>query len=370
MKKNLPQMQYSSQDNKENGLAASAPAHSAPASVGLQAALDTAVQRYRLLADNVPDVVYSLDEFGVVVAVNKSVIQYGFRAEELIGTNIVDLIHPEDRERVVTSYCEIVAKRESCSRTQQFRIVSRSGAIHWFEANCSIQFGDQGQFILQEGVCRDITASMQSRYTQNRIRVQLEELVRIRTAELTQKNDELHKEILERRETERILREREADLEMEKGNLQETNTALKVLLKRREMDKHEFEEQVMCNVKEFVLPYLDVFKRFDLDARQEAYVSIIESNLSDITSAFSRRLSLSYYDLTLSERRVANFIRQGKKTREIALLMGISERTVEAYRYSLRKKMRLQNRKANLRTFLLSISGEPEPAFSRTGAPP
>jgi len=172
---------------------------------------------------------------------------------------------------------------------------------------------------------------------------------------LTEANDELQKEILDRRETERILRDREADLEMEKGNLQETNTALKVLLKRREVDKHEFEEQVMYNVKEFVLPYLDKLKNLELDERQEAYLSILESNLSDITSAFSRRLSLEYYDLTPSERKTANFIRQGKKTRDIAALLGLSRRTVEAYRLSIRKKLRLQNKKVNLRTFLSSL---------------
>lgn len=325
-------------------------------SSSLQAALATAVQRYRLLADNVPDIVYSLDEYGVILAVNKAVNQYGYSARELIGENIADLIYIEDREHVVASYFEIVTRRESCSQSRQFRVVSKSGAIHWFEANCSIQFDPQGGFIFQEGVCRDITESIQSRLTLNKIRVELEELVKIRTAELIQANDELQKEILERRETERILREREADLELEKGNLQETNTALKVLLKRREEDKHEFEEQVMGNVKEFVLPYLDKLKPLTLDDRQRAYLSVLESNLNDITSAFSKRLSLDYFNLTPSERKVANFIRQGKKTLEIAALLGLSRRTVETYRLGIRNKLRLRNKKVNLRTFLMSLT--------------
>jgi DNA-binding CsgD family transcriptional regulator len=122
------------------------------------------------------------------------------------------------------------------------------------------------------------------------------------------------------------------------------------------MDKHDFEEQVMFNVKEFVLPFLDKLKELDLDDRQQAYLSIVESNLNDVTSAFSRRLSLEYYDLTPSERKTANFIRQGKKTRDIAAMLGISQRTVEAYRLNIRKKMRLQNKKVNLETYLSSLT--------------
>ena len=131
---------------------------------------------------------------------------------------------------------------------------------------------------------------------------------------------------------------------------------MRVLLKRREMDKHEFEEQVMYNVKELILPYLDTLKSLTLDERQEAYLSILESNLNDITKAFSRRLALEFHHLTPSEFKVATFIRQGKKSREIASLLGLSLRTVDAYRQSIRRKLRIQNKKVNLRTFLLSIN--------------
>lgn len=322
----------------------------------IQAALAAAVQRYRMLADNVSDLVYSLDEYGMITAVNKAAANYGYSVRELIGKNLVDLIHIEDRDRVVAGYFEIVTRRESCSYTQRFRIVSKTEEVHWFEDHCSISFDSEGRFILQEGVCRDVTDTLRSRNTQKKIREELKALVEIRTSELMDANNELQREILERRETERVLREREADLEMEKGNLQETNTALKVLLKRRETDKQEFEEQVMYNIREFVLPYLDKLKYFDLDDRQQAYLGILESNLSDVTSGFSRRLSLEYYDLTPSERKTANFIRQGKKTRDIALLLGLSRRTIESYRLSIRKKLRLQNKKVNLKTFLASIN--------------
>ena len=137
---------------------------------------------------------------------------------------------------------------------------------------------------------------------------------------------------------------------------QEANTALRVLLKRREMDKRELEEQVLYNVKELVQPYLDKLKLDAKDIRNKAFISIIESNLNDITSAFSRRLAIDFYDLTKSELKVASFIRQGKRSHQIADILGLSVRTVEAYRNSIRRKLRIKKRKINLRTFLLSIS--------------
>lgn len=332
------------------------PASLSDTSAQLHATLATAVQRYRLVIDTIPDVVYSLDEHGVIIALNKAVTQYGYTVDELIGKPLGDLIYKDDRDWVIERCFEMVTKRESLSYSQQFRIVSKSGNIHWLDANNYIQFGLQGRFMFQQGVCRDITGIMESRNYLDKIRVELEDLVKSRTAELTKANLKLQREVFERSETERVLREREADLEMEKSNLQETNTALKVLLKRREVDKQDFEEQVMCNVKEFVLPYLDKLKEVTLNERQHAYLYILESNLNDITSAFSRRLSLDYYNLTPAERKTAHFIRQGKKSREIASLLGLSPRTVEAYRLNIRNKLRIQNKKVNLRTFLLSIS--------------
>ncbi|MGD8844632.1 MAG: PAS domain S-box protein [Desulfobacteraceae bacterium] len=326
------------------------------ASEDLHLAPATAVPMHRLLADNVPDVVYALDQSGVIIALNKAITQYGYTLAELIGKKFTDLIHIEDRNRVAGRYLEIVTQKESRSHIQQFRFVSKSGEIRWLEAHGSIQFDSQSRFMFQQGACRDITEIVESRRSPDKTRTELEALVKLRTAELTQANADLQREILERRETERILKEHEVDLEMEKGNLEETNTALKVLLKRREVDKQEFEEQVMCNIKEFVLPYLDKLKELAVDERQQAYVSILESNLSDVTSAFSRRLSLDYYNLTPAERKTANFIRQGKKTREISSLLGLSPRTVEAYRLNIRNKLRIQNQKVNLRTFLLSVS--------------
>lgn len=305
--------------------------------------------------DHKPDVVLSVDHTGKVINVNQAVEAFGFTIKGLMGTSFLDLIHPDDRHRIATSFFNGLAEKKDHVRTQQFRALTRSNEVVWIESNSIVRFTREGEFLLWEGVCRDITDNIQAQYALLEAQEALEAQVRIRTAELMRINEELQKEIYERRHKERLLMEREVDLEMEKTNLEETNTALKVLLKQRDNDKHGFEEQVMYNVKELILPYLDKLKVTQLDARQDAYLSILEANLGDLTSAFSRRLSLEFHGLTTSELKVANFIRQGKKTREIASLIGLSKRTIDAYRLSIRHKLRIKNKKANLRTLLMSM---------------
>lgn len=321
----------------------------------VQQALQALEQRYHSLIENVPDVIYSLDEYGVIVTVNKAIMAYGYTPQELVGHHFLEIINPKDRGQVLALFSKIMAQRISQSQALQFRLITKSDEIHWIETNCSIRYGPDGRFIMLEGVCRDMTKVVNDQNLLIKSHEELETKIRIRTQELLKTNMELQKEINERVATEKALRDREADLEMEKANLKEANTALKVLLKRREVDKKALEEHVLYNVKKMVMPYLNKISKESKDPNLNTYIDIIESNLRDITCGFTRRLSLEFYGLSTSELKVANFVRQGKKNKEIAQLLGLSVRTVEAFRQGIRNKLRIQNKKVNLRTFLMSI---------------
>ncbi|MGD8986145.1 MAG: PAS domain S-box protein, partial [Desulfobacteraceae bacterium] len=162
-------------------------------------------------------------------------------------------------------------------------------------------------------------------------------------------------DITEGKQAEKALREREKELETQAANLEEVNVALKVLLKRRDEDERELEEKVLFNVRELVEPYLEKLKNGGLNKKQKAYLDILESNLNDIVSPFSRNLYLTDYNLTPSEMQIAALVRHGKTTKQIANLLNLSARTVDTHRLRIRTKLGIRNKKSNLRSYLLSL---------------
>ncbi|MCJ7540522.1 MAG: PAS domain S-box protein, partial [Desulfobacterales bacterium] len=151
------------------------------------------------------------------------------------------------------------------------------------------------------------------------------------------------------------VKERTKELEIQKGNLEETNIALQVLLDKRREDKKELEDNVLTNVKELIEPYFKKIRKTKLNDEQKAVLSIVESNLNEIISPFARKMSLKYLNLTPTEIHVANLIRQGINSKEISDIMSLSPRTIYNHRKNIRKKFGLESKKTNLRSHLLSI---------------
>ncbi|MBW1900844.1 MAG: PAS domain S-box protein [Deltaproteobacteria bacterium] len=163
-------------------------------------------------------------------------------------------------------------------------------------------------------------------------------------------------DITERRWAEEELSERKKELEIKTLDLEEMNTALKVLLKKRDEDKTVLEEKVLFSVKDLIFPYLEKLKMSNMDHRQKTYLNIIESNLNDIVSPFMSLSSYKLHKLTPTEIHVANLVKQGRSTKEIAEIMNLAISTVNSHRDSIRRKLGIKNRKINLRTHLISDS--------------
>ena len=142
---------------------------------------------------------------------------------------------------------------------------------------------------------------------------------------------------------------------MKSRNLQEVNTALKVLLKQREEDRTEMEDKVLSNVQTLVLPYLERLKQSRLGERERSFVQVLETNLQNIVSPFAQRLSSRHLRLTPKELEVANMVKDGKTTKDIALLLGVCPGAVSLHRNHIRKKLGLNREKMNLRTYLRSL---------------
>lgn len=169
-------------------------------------------------------------------------------------------------------------------------------------------------------------------------------------------------DITERKLAEMNLREREADLAKKKDELEDVNTALRILLKRRDEDKGEMkgelEENILYNVQQLIIPYIDRMKSTRLDSHQRHFIDFLESNINEITSPFVRNLFWKMPNLTPMELQIAALVQQGKSIKETADFLGIAEVTVRFHRINLRKKCGLKEGKGSLKAFLQSVKNE------------
>ena len=165
-----------------------------------------------------------------------------------------------------------------------------------------------------------------------------------------------HENVTNLKLAEEMILARERELAVKTRNLEEANTALKVLLEQREKDKSELEERVVSNVRQLVTRYVDKLKETRMSDHQKTLVGIIESHLKDIVSPFMRKTSTLHFQLTSREIQVANLVKDGLTTKEIAGALTISSHAVDFHRKNIRKKLGLTNSKGNLRSFLLTLA--------------
>jgi len=150
--------------------------------------------------------------------------------------------------------------------------------------------------------------------------------------------------------------EAEEKLKNKAQNLEEVNTALNVLLKKRENDKTNLEERFLDNITQMVLPYLDKIDSVNRDISLKVLIDILRENLSEVTSSLPHNLSSKCFNLSPTEIQVANFIKHGKNTKEIASILNISPKTVKNYRQKIREKIGIANKKINLQSRLSSLN--------------
>jgi PAS domain S-box-containing protein len=280
------------------------------------------LQRSRDFFENVfnmaGDGIYVTDEIGNIVFANTSLLNMlGYSAAELIGKPAIEITPDLGGS---DEYGRMVQEMYAMDYSNYFECLyqCKGGAILPVEVKVTnIQYGSQANSSIIVSV-RDITER------------------KLFERDIKAANDELERKVDERTR-----------------NLEEVNTALRVLLKARDEDRMALEEKMVSNVRELVSPYIEKLKQLRLDVTQKMYIEIIDNNLSDLISPFLKKVK--YFNLTPTEIKVANFIKHGKNTKEIAELLSLSTRTVEGHRDSIRRKLSLNKNKANLRTHLISL---------------
>ena len=264
--------------------------------------------KYQNLVESTSDWVWEVNVDGRYTYVNPRIKDLlGYEPEEILNKTPFDFMPPDEAIRIRKIFVAAVVEHQPIVALENINL-HKDGHPVILETNGTPFFDNNGRFCGYRGIDRDITERKQ-----------------------------IEKKLLKQRE-----------------ELEETNTALRVVLRESEITKGELEKNVLGNIKDLLLPYI-----MELDARLENedhrfFMNIIKANIHEITSSFSKKLRLEFHKLTPREIQIADLIRQGRTNKEIARLLHITPNGVDFHRRNLRRKMNIKGKKTNLRSLLLS----------------
>jgi len=227
------------------------------------------------------------------------------------------LLHPDDRERVLAER-EAHVQGKTPHYEVEYRIRNKAGNWQWMlSRGRAVARDEQGRAQRIIGTLTDITRLKEVEAELKRAQTELEQRVRERTVELS-----------------------------------ESNVALTVLLKKREEDRATLAEQVLSNTTRLVEPFFDRLNETRLTEQQQVLVDILRANIKELTSPFASNFSSKLVRLTPAEIQVANMVKLGKRSKEIAEIMHLSPGTINIHRKNIRRKLDIAHQKTNLQSML------------------
>jgi len=146
----------------------------------------------------------------------------------------------------------------------------------------------------------------------------------------------------------------ESELDQAEIGLEDIQTALSLLDDIRNIDSSEKKEKLSQQIQDRYLTGLDRLQVTIHDPIVSLCLDIIKKNLEEFVSP-AGSLSRLYEVLTPSEIQVAEFIRMGKTSKDIADALDIAQKTVENHRNKVRDKLGLRNKGVNLRSYLMQL---------------
>ena len=130
---------------------------------------------------------------------------------------------------------------------------------------------------------------------------------------------------------------RVCDFQTEQDRL---NRTIDVLLQKFSNAGKVKDNAVRANLESEVIPLISQLEATHLDDFQTLAVSTIRQCLESIVDDYNAKLNDANLGLSFREREIAALVHRGKTAREIACLLGISKRTVEAHKANIQRKLR------------------------------
>ena len=168
--------------------------------------------RFRDLVENVGDMIQSVDAEGRYDFVNKAWLEMmGYGPEDIVDLSFVDTIHPDEHAHCRAIF-ERLAQHEQVGPVHT-TFLTKDGRSIPVEGSVSALF--EGEKLAgTRGIFRDVTLRRQSDQRAARNRAALQEAVARATVDLATANEDLQREIAERRQAEIVARESQAQLRL------------------------------------------------------------------------------------------------------------------------------------------------------------
>lgn len=278
-----------------------------------------ALKVYKSLNDNVGFCTLAEKSLSGILIVSRTRIHYINKAfEDITGYNKSDIslmspwdmVHPDERKKIRALGLARLAKR-STQNYYETLWIHKSGRKIWVEVRAVLLENTNPSKILANII--DISVRK--------------------------------KAIME-------LKQREKDLEIQSKKLEETITAINVILRQKHDESENLKKNIQFNIEKLVIPYIDELASSQTKPRFQSYLRTIKENLIEITDPYIRDISSQYEKLTPKQIQVINLVRQRKTSKEIAEILGVSKAAIDFHRNNLRKKLNLNHKKVNLQTYL------------------
>jgi len=157
----------------------------------LEAELANSRKTLQMVAESVPDIIYSLNTKGEFLSLSSAVKpSMGYKPDELLGASVFTIIHPDDRLRIMRDFEKAVKSGGKAVRNLMFRMISKAGEVRHFEVSRRL-ITDADRVVRIDGIARDDTERVTLQNKLEEYSQSLEKMVEYRTVSLERANRQL-----------------------------------------------------------------------------------------------------------------------------------------------------------------------------------